>query len=53
MGLDGISVWQWFVIGVVFLLAVIATPAITRSRRTTQGKGGDAEQKDEDGPQGD
>jgi hypothetical protein len=53
MGLNGISVWQWFVIGVIFLLAIIAAPAIARSRRAARGKGGGAEQQGEDGPQGD
>ncbi len=50
MGLNGISVWQWFVIGVVFLLAIIAAPAIARARRTARGEEIDAEQQEEDGP---
>ena len=53
MGLNGISLWQWFVIGVVFLLAIIAAPAIARSRRAAQDNGDGADQQGEDGHQGD
>lgn len=37
MGLNGISVWQWCVILVVFVVAIIAAPGIARSRRASLG----------------
>ena len=38
MGLNGISVWQWCVILVVFVVAIVAAPGIARAQRASQRK---------------
>ncbi len=48
MGLNGISAWQWAVILVVFVLAVLVAPGLSRYRRAQAGDKTAAEPREDE-----